>query len=88
MGRPIERRTVIKGAAWSMPVIAAAVAVPASSASTSTAAMPQTCTKLPNHGHGGDVGNSWWQVTYSDDTERLLDNGTVMRDRELRELCR
>lgn len=34
MGRPIERRAIVKGAAWSLPVIAAAVAVPASTAST------------------------------------------------------
>lgn len=31
---PINRRTVVKGAAWSVPVIAAAIAAPAASAST------------------------------------------------------
>lgn len=30
----IERRRIVKGAAWAVPVIAAAVAVPASTAST------------------------------------------------------
>ena len=31
--RPIQRRTIVKGAAWSLPVLAAAVAVPAHAAS-------------------------------------------------------
>ncbi|MDU0344781.1 hypothetical protein RWH44_03585 [Microbacterium sp. KSW2-29] len=35
--RGIERRTVLKGAAWSVPVIAAAVAAPAASASVNNA---------------------------------------------------
>lgn len=35
--RQIDRRTVVKGAAWSVPAIAAAVAMPMASASTSQA---------------------------------------------------
>lgn len=34
MSTPISRRTIVKGAAWSLPVIAAAVAMPLASAST------------------------------------------------------
>lgn len=34
-GRPIDRRTVVRGTAWSIPVIAAAAAVPAQAASAS-----------------------------------------------------
>lgn len=40
--RGIERRTVLKGAAWSVPVIAAAVAAPAASASVNNAAVALT----------------------------------------------
>ena len=39
--RALSRRTVVKGAAWSLPVIAAAVAVPAYAASTSVVIDPE-----------------------------------------------
>ena len=40
----VTRRTVVKTAAWSVPVIAAAIAVPASTASTTS---PVSCEALP-----------------------------------------
>ncbi|MCW2163467.1 hypothetical protein B0I12_000593 [Microbacterium hydrothermale] len=40
--RGIERRTILKGAAWSVPVIAAAVAAPAASASVNNANLALT----------------------------------------------
>lgn len=84
-----ERRTIIRTAAWSLPVIAAAIAVPAATASTPTAVRkPIKCEREPNHGHGGGVGNRWWIVYYDDGTADVLDNGTVMSNEELRELCR
>ncbi|MEV4773985.1 hypothetical protein [Microbacterium sp. LWH12-1.2] len=43
-GDGINRRTVIKAAAWSMPVIAVAVATPLASASTTT---PSECVVVP-----------------------------------------
>lgn len=42
MNKGIERRSVLKGAAWSVPALAAAVAVPAASATTPTC---PTCLK-------------------------------------------
>lgn len=45
-GRAIKRRTIVKGAAWSLPVIAAAVAAPARAASAVT---PQV--EVPQGGH-------------------------------------
>jgi hypothetical protein len=87
------RRTVVKGAAWSLSVIAAAIAVPHAAASQVTKPQPIACKKAPNHGHGGDRGNAWWQVTYWDEASgktyvEMIDNGTVMSTPELRELCR
>ncbi len=83
------RRTVIKSAAWSLPVIAAAIAVPLAAASTvPTPRKPLLCTKEPNHGHGGGKGNAWWRVIYDDGTAEILDNGTVMSTRELKEVCK
>ncbi|KJL32793.1 hypothetical protein [Microbacterium azadirachtae] len=38
--RTLSRRTIVKGAAWSLPVIAAAAAVPLASASTKGSADP------------------------------------------------
>lgn len=83
----MDRRTVLKGAAWSVPVIAAVAATPLAAASAQQI-YPISCVYLDNHGHGGNTGNSWWFVTYSDGSERTLDNGTVMRDKRLKELCK
>lgn len=90
----MERRTVIKGAAWTIPVIAAATAIPTAAASSQlTPPKPIACSKQPNHGHGGGTGNGWWQVTYWDEAAGktyvgMVDNGTVMSTPELRELCK
>lgn len=45
-GQVIGRRTIVRGVAWSIPVIAAAVAVP--SATASVGCVPQTVTVVPN----------------------------------------
>ncbi|MGN8024722.1 hypothetical protein [Microbacterium sp. 22242] len=87
MSAPLARRTIIKSAAWSLPVIAAVTAVPLAAAS----AAPRTalrCERTPNHGHGGGTGNGWWTVSYSDGTAAVLSNGTVMSDPALRALCK
>lgn len=54
--RQIERRTIIKGAAWSAPVIAAAVAAPMAAASTSSfdvRVQREKCTLI-----GASIGNA------------------------------
>ncbi|WP_251050731.1 MULTISPECIES: hypothetical protein [unclassified Microbacterium] len=86
MTAPVSRRTVVLGAAWSVPVIAAAIATPLAAAST-TPRIPIACVYLQNNGHAGDKRNDWWQVTYNDGTTQILDNGTVQSDRELKALC-
>lgn len=53
-----KRRTVVKGAAWSIPVIAAAVALPGASASTQTPECP-TCIKAGLPVVGGLVTGAW-----------------------------
>lgn len=83
----MKRREFIRGAAWSVPVVVAAVAVPLASASA-VPRRPVQCIKLPNHGHGGNVSNDWWEVTYSDGSKELLDNGTVMSNKALKNLCK
>lgn len=53
MNDPISRRTVVRGAAWSVPVIAAAIALPLAAASE-----PPTPPKLlcrPRNPYDGDV---------------------------------
>lgn len=80
------RRSVVLGAAWSVPVIAAAIATPLAAASLPPR-IPIACVYLQNHGHDGDKKNNWWQVMYNDGTTRILDNGTVQSDRELKALC-
>lgn len=84
----LSRRTVLH-AAWSAPVIAAAIGAPAMAASTPPVdKYVLKCEKKPNHGHGGDTGNDWWEVYYSDGSFEVLDNGTVMSDPDLREICK
>lgn len=85
----ISRRKIIKSAAWSLPVIAAAVATPLAAASqVPTQKYPVSCKYLGNHGHGGDTSNDWWFITYSDGSTETLDNGTVMRNKALKEICK
>ena len=83
----IGRWTIIKSAAWSLPVVAAAVAVPQAAASAPPR-KPVACERTPNHGHGGGQGNTWWTVYYDDGTAQVLDQGTVMSDKQLKEACR
>jgi hypothetical protein len=46
-GRHFDRRAVVKGAAWSVPVIAAAVAAPAAAASAATALVAFSANTAP-----------------------------------------
>jgi hypothetical protein len=56
-GRPaVDRRTIVKGAAWSIPVVAAAAAMPLASASTP--ACP-TCIKAGFPIVGGIISGAW-----------------------------
>lgn len=77
------RRTVLKSAAWSLPVIAAAVAVPLAAASTPPAVRtPVHCTRLTKKGQ------PMYQVDYSDGSTATLTNGEVNSDKQLQALCR
>lgn len=82
-----SRRTIIRAAAWSLPVIAAAVAVPTAT-SSARPRTPLRCERAANHGHGGSSGNAWWTVIYSDGTTALRSQGVVMSDPALRTLCK
>lgn len=82
----LNRRAVVIGAAWSIPVILASIATPLAAAST-VERVPIGCVYLQNHGHGGSKGNDWWAVTYNDGSTAVLDNGTVMSNPELKRLC-
>jgi len=85
----ISRRAIVKGAAWSLPVIAAAVAIPQATASTvPVQKYPVSCEYLGNHGHGGDSGNEWCFVLNDAGTTETLDNGTVMRNKDLKQICK
>lgn len=75
----ITRRTVVHGAAWSVPVILAAVAVPLVAASTIPAQrIPLDCTNV----------DGMWHVPYNDGTTEILTNGQVNSDKTLQALCR
>jgi hypothetical protein len=91
MTRKMDRRTIVMGAAWALPVIAAATAIPAATASSASPELPPrqpvSCEYLGNQGHDGPKGGAWWFVTYSDGSTATLDNGTVKSDRALRSLC-
>lgn len=87
----IPRRTFVWGAAWSIPVIAAAVAVPQAAASTVADVFPAKCIRVTeNHGHGGNPGNKdWWQGIYTDGTTtELMSNGEAMSHKVWGPLCR
>ncbi len=57
--RTIDRRTVVKGAAWSVPAIAAAVAMPLASASGNPPACDVDCVKAGFPLVGGIVSGAW-----------------------------
>lgn len=75
----IDRRTVLKAGAWSVPVIAVAIATPLASASVA----PKTPVKCERT----DSKNPWWNVYYSDGSVEVLHNGDVMSDKTLQALC-
>lgn len=77
-----SRRSVVKGAAWSLPVIAIAVAAPAASASEAPVE-PVACHKIKHAGNGGHV----WVGTYSDGTSVTMTNGEAMSG-EFGPICR
>jgi len=80
----VSRRTVVLGAAWSVPVIAAAVAVPLAAASTPPTPMPvwEFCERIDAKG----------QPTYLakpfGGEPRVVTQGEVNSDKELQALCR
>jgi len=63
---PLSRRTVIKGAAWSIPVIAAATAIPLAAASTTTPRGPSKPAVTCGSTAAGDNGS------YTVDGERVI----------------
>lgn len=75
----MNRRQFVHGAAWSVPVIMAAVAVPLAAASTVAERIPVECTPLDK---------TWWQVAYNDGSTETLHQGDVNRDKTLQALCR
>ncbi|MDR6865728.1 hypothetical protein J2Y69_000310 [Microbacterium resistens] len=52
----LSRRTIVKGGAWSVPIIAAAVAIP-----TSSASVPTACVSYDPHGVYGSSGQAIFQ---------------------------
>lgn len=78
----ITRRAALKASAWSVPIIAVAVATPLAAASVPIERLPLTCTPLNNKGQ------PHYQVAYSDGSTEILDNGTVNSDKVLQALCR
>ena len=73
------RRTIIKSAAWAMPVVAVAVSVPSAVASV---AQPCKCVRL------NQKGQPHYQVFYTDGTDQIFNNGEINRDKTLQALCR
>lgn len=76
----INRRTVLKGAAWSVPVVALTMATPLAAASEPYDP-PVKCIRVtPNHGQGGQPGNKdWWQGFYASGKKTpLMSNGEAM----------
>lgn len=79
----MERRTIIKGAAWSLPVIAAAIAVPQSVASTKEIGNPIVeCKRIQAQGQ------PHYSVVYADGTVVIKNQGEVDSDKELQAACR
>lgn len=77
-----SRRTIVNSAAWSLPVIAAAVAAPAASASAPIKEAV-ACHKIRHAGQGGHQ----WVGTYSDGSTVTITNGDAMSG-EFGPLCR
>lgn len=77
----MERRTFVKGAAWSVPVIAAAVAVPLAAAST-VPRIPISCVLL------NGTGSPYYQVAYNDGTTENLHRSEIVHNKTLKALCK
>lgn len=75
----MNRRTALH-TAWSIPVIVAAVAAPAASASTPPRE-PFECRQIPSKGQ------PMWVGVYTDGSTVTMDNGTAMSG-EFGPLCR
>lgn len=76
------RRTFVKSAAWSVPVIAAAVAMPLAAASqVPVPRIPTSCTLL--NGKGKPV----YRVTYSVGPDADLSRNEVVIDPKLKAMC-
>ncbi len=82
MSGEVGRRTVVKGAAWSLPVIAAAVAAPMATASTpTTERIPVSCLLL------NGTGSPQYDVQYADGTHVTMPRHEVVHDDRLKEMC-
>lgn len=78
----ITRRNLVKGAAWSVPVIAVASAVPLASASTTPPEkIPVSCVLL------NDTGSPYYRVEYSTGPGATLHRSEVVKDKVLKEMC-
>lgn len=82
MSAPISRRTVVVGAAWSVPVIMVAVAVPLAAASTVAEDPVISCVPLDGKGQ------PTYLVTRMSGATRIVDQGEVNRDKDLQAACR
>lgn len=78
----ISRRLVLKSAAWSIPVIAVAVATPLASASVPPERVPLTCTPL------NEKGQPHYFLTFSDGSSETLNQGEVNSNKEYQAMCR
>lgn len=78
----ITRRTVVKFAAWSIPVIAVAVATPLASASVLPARTCVSCIPL------SDKGQPHYFLTFSDQSTATLNQGEVNSNKEYQAMCR
>lgn len=79
----ISRRTAVLGAAWAVPVIMAAVAVPLAAASTvPEQRIPLECTRVEKKGQ------PLYHIAYNDGSTEVLTNGEVNSDKVLQALCR
>lgn len=77
------RRDIVKGAAWSVPIIALAVAAPASAASTpAEPKLPYSCE------HIGDKKNTLWQGTYTNGEIIHMTHSEAMSSKVWGKLCR
>ncbi|MEV4669471.1 hypothetical protein [Microbacterium sp. LWO12-1.2] len=72
----VSRRTVVKGAAWSVPVVAAAVAIPLAAASTPTPAATFWATGATVSVVSGNVTNFTVEGSDADGNLALLPSGT------------